>query len=130
MLQSKEIKDLSPKQLFADPFQTKMAEKGAEKVIGIQQAGSSALQNASTLEILDAIVKNPDVTMGQFGPLAERAGKLFEGLGFGEKNFTDVTGDRSIKKIMRDKRVLSDLGQLKGALSDRELAFISKFKYY
>jgi hypothetical protein len=25
---------------------------------------------------------------------------------------------------MRDKRVLSDLGQLKGALSDRELAFI------
>jgi hypothetical protein len=28
---SKEIKDLSPKQLFADPFQTKMAEKGAEK---------------------------------------------------------------------------------------------------
>jgi hypothetical protein len=47
-----------------------------------------------------------------------------------KRNFSDVTGDRSIKKIMRDKKILSDLGQLKGALSDRELAFISKFKYY
>jgi hypothetical protein len=122
-VESKEIKDLSPKQLFADPFQTKMAEKGAEKVIGIQQAGSSALQNASTLEILDAIVKNPDVTMGQFGPLAERAGKLFEGLGFGEKNFTDVTGTEILRKFAGQK-VLKDLGQLKGALSEKELAFI------
>jgi hypothetical protein len=42
-----------------------------------------------------------------------------------KRNFSDVTGDRSFKKIMQDKKILSDLGQLKGALSDRELAFIA-----
>jgi hypothetical protein len=42
--------------------------------------------------------------LGQFGPLAASASKFVEGLGFGERNFSDITGDRSIKKIIGTKR--------------------------
>jgi hypothetical protein len=87
-----EIKDLTPKQLFADPFQTKMAEKSAATVIDLQTAGSTASQNQGTLDVLEKIVQNPDVAMGQFGPLAASASKFVEGLGFGERNFSDITG--------------------------------------
>lgn len=118
-----EIKDLSPKKLFADPFESAYVVDSVKQIKEIQTAGSSALQNQSTLEILNAIVQNPDVTMGQFGPLAGAASKLFEGLGFGEKAFSDVTGVEILRKFAGQK-VLKDLGQLKGALSDRELGFI------
>ena len=71
-----EIKDLTPKQLFADPFQTKMAEKSAATVIDLQTAGSTASKNQGTLDVLEKIVQNPNVALGQFGPLAASASKF------------------------------------------------------
>jgi hypothetical protein len=119
-----EIKDLTPKQLFADPFNTEMAKKSAATVIELQTAGSTASKNQGTLDVLEKIVQNPNVALGQFGPLAASASKFVEGLGFGERNFSDITGVEVLRKLSGQK-ILSDLGQLKGALSDRELAFIS-----
>jgi hypothetical protein len=63
------------------------------------------------------------MTFGAFANLSEGTQRFFEGLGFGETGFTDLTGVEVLRKFAGQK-VLSDLGQLKGALSEKELKFI------
>jgi hypothetical protein len=118
-----EIKDLSPKKLFADPFETKYVEKSVDEIKDIQKAGLAALSNKNNLEILKAAVQNPDLTLGQFGNLAAGATRLAEGLGFGDVNFSDLTAAELLRKFSGQK-VLSDLSNFKGAVSDKDIAFL------
>jgi hypothetical protein len=68
------------------------------------------------------------MTFGAFANLSEGTQRFFEGLGFGETGFTDLTGVEVLRKFAGQK-VLSDLGQLKGALSEKRTKIHSRFKY-
>ena len=120
---TKEIKDLTKKQLFADPFKSALAPKLAEDYTNTIQAGATAQGKLGDLEILEALVGNPDLTLGQFGPLTQNIQRFVVGLGADEKGLTDLTAAEVLQRFA-GKSVLADLGQLKGALSEKELAFI------
>lgn len=120
---SGEIKNLSKRELFADPFISAMSSPLAKDYTDTIAAGSTAQGKLGDLEILEAIVNNQDVTLGQFGPLSQRVQKFLVGLGADEKGLTDLTGAEVLQRFA-GKSVLADLGQLKGALSEKELAFI------
>jgi hypothetical protein len=118
-----ELKNLTKQKLFESTTEKELGKGKAETIINAQKAGSEAAKNQSTLEIINTVLQNPDMTFGTFANLSEGTQRFFEGLGFGETGFTDLTGVEVLRKFAGQK-VLSDLGQLKGALSDRELGFI------
>ena len=117
------MENIEKRQLFADPFDVKMAGNAAEEVKNVRTDYAAALGNKDTLNIIQTILKNPDLKMGQFGKISESAGRFLEGIGFDTNTITDITGAQVLQKIAGQK-VLGDLGQLKGALSEKELAFI------
>ena len=121
-LSTGEIKDISKRALFADPFATAKATQDAKKFGDITDAGTKAQENVFTYNILDALAKNPDLTLGQFGNLTKSIETFAEGLGV-DLGATDLTAANVLEKFAGQK-VLGDLGQLKGALSEKELAFI------
>ena len=57
-----EIKEITKRQLFADPFATAKATQDAKKFGDITAAGTKAQENVFTYNILDALAKNPDLT--------------------------------------------------------------------
>ena len=118
-----EVKNIQKRELFADPFAVESAKDAAEDFKNVSTDYSSALSNKDTLNIIKTVLENPDLKMGQFGGLLESSGRFLEGIGFDPNNLTDVTGAQVLQKIAGQK-VLGDLGQLKGALSEKELAFI------
>ena len=118
-----EVKNIQKRELFADPFAVESAKDAAEDFKNVSTDYSSALSNKDTLNIIKTVLENPDLKMGQFGGLLESSGRFLEGIGFDPNNLTDVTGAQVLQKIAGHK-VLGDLGQLKGALSEKELAFI------
>tara|TARA_R100001015_G_C4626466_1_gene185483 strand:- start:1204 stop:2382 length:1179 start_codon:yes stop_codon:yes gene_type:complete len=118
-----ELKNLATKKLFADPFKSALAPKLAEDYTNTIQAGATAQGKLGDLEILEALVGNPDLTLGQFGPLTQNIQRFVVGLGADEKGLTDLTAAEVLQRFA-GKSVLADLGQLKGALSEKELAFI------
>ena len=117
------MENIEKRQLFADPFEIKMAGNAAEEVKNVRTDYAAALGNKDTLNIIQTVLKNPDLKMGQFGKISESAGRFLEGIGFDTNTITDITGAQVLQKIAGQK-VLGDLGQLKGALSEKELAFI------
>ena len=86
------------------------------------EAGSAAQAQSGTLKIIEALATNPDLTLGQFGPLTKSVETFAEGLGF-STNLTDLAAADVLQRYAGQK-VLADLGQLKGALSEKELKFI------
>ena len=117
-----EIKDLTKRPLFADPFATARATEDAKQYGTVLQAGITASEKANTFQILDALANNPDLTLGQFGNLTKSIENFAEGLGF-TTGITDLAAADVLQRFAGQK-VLADLGQLKGALSEKELAFI------
>jgi hypothetical protein len=118
-----ELKNLTKQKLFESTTEKELGKGKAETIINTQKSGSEAAKNQSTLEIIETVLQNPDMTFGAFANLSEGTQRFFEGLGFGETGFTDLTGVEVLRKFAGQK-VLSDLGQLKGALSEKELKFI------
>jgi hypothetical protein len=118
-----ELKNLTKQKLFESTLDKELQKGKAETIINTQKSGSEAAKNQSTLEIIETVLQNPDMTFGAFANLSEGTQRFFEGLGFGETGFTDLTGVEVLRKFAGQK-VLSDLGQLKGALSEKELKFI------
>jgi hypothetical protein len=118
-----ELKNLATKKLFADPFKSALAPELAKDYTNTIQAGATAQGKLGDLEILEALVGNPDLTLGQFGPLTQNIQRFVVGLGADEKGLTDLTAAEVLQRFA-GKSVLADLGQLKGALSEKELAFI------
>jgi len=118
-----ELKNLAKPKLFESTLDKELAKGQAETILGVQKAGGEAAKNQVTLDIINSVLQNPDMTFGTFANLSEGAQRFFEGLGFGETGFTDLTGVEVLRKFAGQK-VLTDLGQLKGALSEKELAFI------
>tara|TARA_R100000654_G_scaffold22742_2_gene45019 strand:- start:162 stop:1307 length:1146 start_codon:yes stop_codon:yes gene_type:complete len=121
-LSTGEIKDITKRQLFADPFLTARAGEDAKQYGSVIQAGVTAQEKANTFQILDALANNPDLTLGQFGGLTKSIENFAEGLGF-TTGITDLAAADVLQRFAGQK-VLADLGQLKGALSEKELAFI------
>ena len=118
-----ELKNLTKQKLFESTLDKELQKGQAEQIINVQKSGGEAAKNQSTLEIINQVLQNPDMTFGTFANLSEGAQRFFEGLGFGETGFTNLTGVEVLRKFAGQK-VLTDLGQLKGALSEKELAFI------
>tara|TARA_R100001129_G_scaffold143704_3_gene104832 strand:- start:650 stop:1795 length:1146 start_codon:yes stop_codon:yes gene_type:complete len=121
-LSTGEIKDLTKRALFADPFLTARAGEDAKQYGNVLQAGVTAAEKSNTFKILDALANNPDLTLGQFGNLTKSIENFAEGLGF-QTGITDLAAADVLQRFAGQK-VLADLGQLKGALSEKELAFI------
>jgi hypothetical protein len=118
-----ELKNLTKQKLFESTLDKELQKGQAETIITAQKSGREAAKNQSTLDIINSVLQNPDMTFGAFANLSEGTQRFFEGLGFGETGFTDLTGVEVLRKFAGQK-VLSDLGQLKGALSEKELKFI------
>ena len=117
-----EIKELTKRQLFAEPFKTALAPVEAKRYGAVMEAGSAAQAQSGTLKIIEALATNPDLTLGQFGNLTKSVETFAEGLGF-STNLTDLAAADVLQRYAGQK-VLADLGQLKGALSEKELKFI------
>jgi len=118
-----DVKNIEKQKLFESTLEKDLAKGLATKILGAQEAGSKAAKNEQTLEIISAVLENPKMTFGAFANLSEGAQRVFEGIGFGNTGVTDITGVEVLRKLSGQK-ILSDLGQLKGALSEKELKFI------
>ena len=122
-LVSGDVENIEKRELFESTLDKEMQKGLAKKVISAQEAGSKAAKNQQTLEVITEVLNNPGMTFGAFANLSEGAQRVFEGIGFGSTGATDLTGVEVLRKFAGQK-VLSDLGQLKGALSEKELKFI------
>ena len=122
-LVSGDVENIEKRELFESTLDKEMQKGLAKKVISAQEAGSKAAKNQQTLEVVTEVLNNPGMTFGAFANLSEGAQRVFEGIGFGSTGATDLTGVEVLRKFAGQK-VLSDLGQLKGALSEKELKFI------
>ena len=111
--------------VFCVPEKLKEILGSSSGIVGVGIGNNISLTPCKTKDVpryKDALAKNPDLTLGQFGNLTKSIETFAEGIGL-DLGATDLTAANVLEKFAGQK-VLGDLGQLKGALSEKELAFI------
>lgn len=114
------IKTGEPKE---SEFSKQLAKKDAEFLEEQTNLSTSAENQNQNLSIIEALADNPDLTVGQFGPLSTSVERFAQGLGF-------TTGVQDLKaaELLQNVSgglVLEGLSNFKGAISNAEREYVA-----
>ena len=107
------------------PLQKAIAGKEANFYADTMEAARNAENAFGDLDLIEKMVKNPNLTVGQFGPLATRVATFAQGVGL--KGTADEIQNLKAEAILKNisgNIVMDSFGKFKGAISDADREFI------
>ena len=107
------------------PLQKAIAGKEANFYAETMESARNANTSFGDLDIIEKMVKNPDLTVGQFGPLATRTAIFAQGVGL--KGTADEIQNLKAEAILKNVTgniVMDSFAKFKGAISDADREFI------
>ena len=107
------------------PLQKAIAGKEANFYAETMDSAKNANAAFGDLDIIEKMVKNPDLTVGQFGPLATRVATFAQGVGL--KGTADEIQNLKAEAILKNVTgniVMDSFAKFKGAISDADREFI------
>jgi hypothetical protein len=121
-----DIAKLSKTNATTSPLQKAIAGKEANFYADTMESVRNANNAFGDLDIIEKMAQNPNLTVGQFGPLSTRMATLAQGLGMKEtgKALQDLPAEAILKNISGNI-VMDSFGKFKGAISDADREFIS-----
>lgn len=107
------------------PLQKAIAGKEANFYADTMEAARNADNAFGDLDLIEKMVKNPNLTVGQFGPLATRVATFAQGIGL--KGTADEIQNLKAEAILKNVSgniVMDSFAKFKGAISDADREFI------
>ena len=107
------------------PLQKAIAGKEANFYAETMESARNANTSFGDLDIIEKMVKNPNLTVGQFGPLATRTAIFAQGVGL--KGTADEIQNLKAEAILKNVTgniVMDSFAKFKGAISDADREFI------
>ena len=107
------------------PLQKAIAGKEANFYADTMESARNAENAFGDLDLIEKMVKNPNLTVGQFGPLSTRVATFAQGVGLTgtAKEIQDLKAEAILKNISGNI-VMDSFGKFKGAISDADREFI------
>jgi len=107
------------------PLQKAIAGKEANFYADTMESARNAENAFGDLDLIEKMVKNPNLTVGQFGPLSTRIATFAQGVGLTgtAKEIQDLKAEAILKNISGNI-VMDSFGKFKGAISDADREFI------
>ena len=108
------------------PLQKAIAGKEANFYADTMESARNADNAFGDLDLIEKMVKNPNLTVGQFGPLATRVATFAQGVGLTgtAKEIQDLKAEAILKNI-GGNIVMDSFAKFKGAISDADREFIT-----
>ena len=106
-----------------DPFQIKLAAKDADNYENTNNLSKSARSELSDIQVLEHVLKNPDVELGTFSGLRGGIERLAQSVGIDSVKMQKLTGQQLVQTL-GGKMALANLRDLKGSISDKEGAWL------
>jgi hypothetical protein len=108
------------------PLQKAIAGKEANFYADTMESARNADNAFGDLDLIEKMVKNPNLTVGQFGPLATRVATFAQGVGLTgtAKEIQDLKAEAILKNV-GGNIVMDSFAKFKGAISDADREFIT-----
>lgn len=111
----------------ADPYtkswQAALAKKDVESYDATQASVGVATQQKNEIAVMKQLFQNPDLTVGALGESATVVARIAQAAGIDPSGIQDLKAADLLKQLA-GKTSLTDLRDLKGAISDKEGAWI------
>ena len=108
------------------PLQKAIAGKEANFYADTMESARNAENAFGDLDLIEKMVKNPNLTVGQFGPLATRVATFAQGVGLKgtAKEIQDLKAEAILKNV-GGNIVMDSFAKFKGPISDADREFIT-----
>lgn len=104
-------------------FSKQLAKKDANYLEEQSSLAVSAENQNQNLAVIEALAENPDLTVGQFGPLSTSVERFAQGLGF-TTGIQDLKAAELLQNVSGGL-VLEGLSNFKGAISNAEREYVA-----
>jgi hypothetical protein len=108
---------------YSKAWQTAQAKKDVESYDATQASVGIANQQKNEIAVMRQLFLNPNLTVGALGESATTVARIAQAAGLDPSNIQDLKSADLLKQLA-GKTSLTDLRDLKGAISDKEGAWI------